>query len=283
MAKRFIPCSVRQFTEDAEIHAAADFAISLNPVNQPPTGVLAKLGMVPDRFAIAVMTTKYFGSGGVSLTVGFMETTTAALADKILQHMNAWGSYCNAKFVMGTGAATKAQVRISRGAGGYYSYLGTDVLRIPSNQQTMNLQGFSLNTPESEYRRVVRHETGHTLGCVHEHMRRAIVAKLDPTKTIAYFGQTQGWSAAEVQQQVLTPIEEAQLMGTASAEEDSVMCYQLPGQITVDGKPIAGGVDITPHDGQFLGKIYPLAVVPPPPPAGIRITIPQAGTYQLIA
>ena len=56
---------------------------------------------------------------------------------------------------------------------GYWSYLGTDVLHIPVDQQTMNLQGFTERTPESEYRRVVRHETGHTMGFPHEHMRRS--------------------------------------------------------------------------------------------------------------
>ncbi len=55
-------------------------------------------------------------------------------------------------------------------------------------------------------------------------------------------------------------------MATPNAEEDSVMCYQLPGQITTDGKPIVGGVDITPNDGAFLGKVYPLVIIPPPPP-----------------
>ena len=62
-------------------------------------------------------------------------------------------------------------MRISRGGGGYWSYLGTDVLLIPKNRQTINVQGFTMNTPESEYRRVVRHETGHSLGFPHEHMR----------------------------------------------------------------------------------------------------------------
>ena len=270
---RFHACSIKQLPAK-EIHAAAMFAISLNPVNRPPQR-FASLGAEPDKMAIAVMTTKYFGPEGVSLSVSFLESTSAALADKILSHMNAWGQYCNATFTMHSGAASKAQVRISRGPGGYWSYLGSDVLRIPSSQPTMNLQGFSLNTPESEYRRVVEHETGHTLGCPHEHMRGEIVARLDPAKTISYFRQTQGWSTQEVQQQVLTPISEGSLMGTNHAEQDSIMCYQLPASITRDGRPIVGGTGITPSDGAFMGKVYPKAIVVPPPPASskTRVTI----------
>ena len=68
-----------------------------------------------------------------------------------------------------------------------------------------------METPESEFHRVVRHETGHTLGFPHEHMRRELVDKIDRRKAIAFFEETQGWSEQEVIQQVLTPIEESSL------------------------------------------------------------------------
>ena len=35
------------------------------------------------------------------------------------------------------------------------------------------------------------------------------------------------------------------------------MCYQLPGSITVDGKPIIGGIDINSTDAAFAARIYP--------------------------
>ena len=53
---------------------------------------------------------------------------------------------------------------------------------------------------------------------------------------------------------------------TPSADVTSIMCYQLPGSITTDGKPIPGGNDIDPTDGAFAAKFYPLAVQPPDPP-----------------
>jgi hypothetical protein len=72
----------------------------------------------------------------------------------------------------------------------------------------MNLQDFSMNTPESEYHRVVRHETGHTLGFPHEHLRKELVARIDPHKVYAYFLATQGWDRATVDAQVLTPLDD---------------------------------------------------------------------------
>jgi hypothetical protein len=80
-------------------------------------------------------------------------------------------------------------VRISRG-GGYWSYLGTDILLIPPSQQTMNLEGFTMNMPETEYRRVIRHEAGHTLGFPHEHMRKELIARIDREKAYDYFWHT---------------------------------------------------------------------------------------------
>jgi hypothetical protein len=169
--------------------------------------------------------------------------------------MNAWSNSANVKFSQ---SASDPQVRIARTADdGYWSYLGTDILSIPANEATMNLDSFTSQTPESEFHRVVRHETGHTMGFPHEHMRRALVAKIDPKKAIAYFQRTQGWTAAEVRQQVLTPLEESSLLGTDQPDPKSIMCYQIPGTITKDGRPIKGGLDIDAADRAFAAKIYP--------------------------
>jgi hypothetical protein len=202
---------------------------------------------------IALLTSKYWQPQARQLTVSFMETTAADLRARILLHMNAWSARCGISFAWTQGAG---DVRISRGQGGYWSYLGTDILHIPRNRQTMNLQSFTMQTPESEYKRVVRHEVGHSLGYPHEHMRKDLVARIDPQKAIRWFAQTQGWDQQTVQQQVLTPLDESSLMATP-ADEDSIMCYQLPASITNDGKPIKGGADINESDYAFAAKIYP--------------------------
>jgi hypothetical protein len=153
-------------------------------------------------------------------------------------------------------------VRISRGGGGYWSYLGTDILLVPAHRPTMNLQGFTMNTREGEFARVVRHEAGHTLGCMHEHMRADLVKLIDPAKAYDYFRRTQGWDKATVDAQVLTSLDERSLMGTPT-DQTSIMCYQLPGSITRNGKPILGGLDINASDLAFMGKIYPKARTKP--------------------
>jgi hypothetical protein len=140
----------------------------------------------------------------------------------------------------------------------------------------MNLEGFTMNVSEAEFRRVVRHEAGHTLGFPHEHMRRQLVKLIDPRKAIAHFGDTQGWSPEEVRQQVLTPIEDGSLLGTPAADPDSIMCYQIDASLTRNGKPIPGGKGINGSDFRFISTIYPKTGAAPKSPATAKRKRPAA-------
>jgi len=249
-------CTPKRLPRDLWEKSAAT-AAAINPVNHPPVQRLMRVipGFTPTKAALSVLTTKYWGTKGVKLTVGFLDSAAADFRKRILLHMNAWAKTGNVTFVA---SSRDPQVRIARVPDdGYWSYLGTDILHIKPNEPTMNLDSFTMKTPESEYKRVVRHETGHTLGFPHEHMRKELVAKIDEAKAIAYFGQTQGWSADEVRAQVLTPLEQSSLLGTPSADASSIMCYQLPGKITKNGEPIVGGTDIDGSDRKFISLIYP--------------------------
>jgi hypothetical protein len=199
------------------------------------------------------MVSKYWGQTPRQLTVSFMESTPADLRTRIISNMNEWARTGCITFVETQGVG---QVRISLSGAGYWSYLGTDILHIPENLPTMNLQDFTMNTPDSEYKRVIRHEAGHTLGFPHEHMRQELIAKIDPNKAYDYFLRTQGWNRAMVDAQVLTALDQTSILGTPP-DQTSIMCYQLPGSITRDGKPIIGGTDINPTDAGFAARIYP--------------------------
>lgn len=233
---------------------AAENARRINPQNLPERRMLIpRFDETPERIAVA--TTRYWPPNTEVLTVGFMDNPSAALQKKILSHMNAWSKSINLKFRV---SKSEPQVRISRTPyRGHWSYVGTDILTISKELPTMNLDSFTIKTRDSEFRRVVRHETGHTLGCWHEHLRKELVELIDPAKAFDYFQKTQGWDKAMVLKQVLTPIEESSIMGTKSSEPDSIMCYELPGSITKNGKPIIGGTNITKSDYAFMGKLYP--------------------------
>lgn len=271
---KFIPCHIAELPPEQQVAAAAN-AVALNPANAPRMESVFAMSTVAftgsddvgnavlEPSFLAVLTGKYWGSSGVNLSVSFLDTQQAALINKILAHMNAWGDFANVRF---SWSQSGGDVRIARGNTGYWSYLGTDIKLIGAGQATMNLQGFTVNTSDDEYKRVVRHETGHTLGCPHEQQRRAIVERLDVAKTIAFFRQNQGWSESQTRSNVLVPLEERSITGSTETDETSILCYALPASITKDGKPIPGGSDFSSVDRAFAAKLYPKAVQPPPPP-----------------
>ena len=228
-----ITCTPKSLPK-AKLHAAAAHAFSQNPSNRLPIEKLLRLvpNFTPTPDAIAVMRGKYWGKRGVRLSVSFLDGASLVLRRRIVEHMNAWQRYADVRFSL---ADRDGDVRIARlddaAQGGYWSYVGTDILSIDADQPTLNLEGFTMDTPEAEFRRVVRHEAGHTLGFVHEHMRAELVARIDREKAFKYFKLTQGWSREEVEAQVLTPIQNGSLLGNPDPDPDSVMCYQLPAEI----------------------------------------------------
>lgn len=256
-------CIPKSLTSDQQ-ELAVRRSIEINPANasklrmieRTPTG--RRRG--PRRLALVVG--NRWPETGVRLSVQFLDTKSRTLKKRILGHMNAWRKTANVEFVETNGIG---QVRIARydepdDMAGYWSYLGTEILAIPENEPTFNLEGFTTRTPAAEFRRVVRHETGHTLGFDHEHMRSELVDLIDRKKAIEYFDLTEGWTEEETIEQVLTPLAINSIMATEEADPLSVMCYDIPGEITKSGDPIVGGSDITENDYRFAGEVYPKTI-----------------------
>ena len=106
--------------------------------------------------------------------------------------MNAWGKAANVLFTEtnGTGKVRIARLDSPEEMAGYWSWIGTEILEIPDDEPTLNLEGFTMGVSDAEFRRVVRHEAGHTLGFEHEHMRGDLVSRIDRAKAIAFYDRT---------------------------------------------------------------------------------------------
>jgi hypothetical protein len=275
MATRLV-CTPRHISPERRA-AAASLAAAFNPdarprgeapaAGVPPAGAPSAAGLIAARRAaegegaspgvIAMIRGLSWGARAARLTTDFMDTPSTALRREILRHLNMWNRRANVAFVH---SRTDPVIRIARSDdpewAGYWSYMGTEVLGIPADEPTMNLEGFTMRTSQSEFRRVVCHEAGHTLGFPHEHMRREFVERIDPAKAYPYFRRTEGWSKRDVDEQVLTPLRNASIFRTPP-DATSIMCYQLPGEITFDGGPIVGGASINATDHAFAGVMYP--------------------------
>ena len=80
---------------------------------------------------IAVVRANSWGKKGARLTTAFMDNPQKALRREILRHLNLWGTRANVQFVE---SSNDPMVRIDRRTGrewgGYWSYVGTEILGI---------------------------------------------------------------------------------------------------------------------------------------------------------
>lgn len=251
-----IVCVPRLLTPQ-EAQRATRRSLEVNPSNviQVEQVVPGRRG-APRRLAVSIA--NRWPVTGVRLTVQFLDNPATELRRKLLLHMNAWAQSANILFVETQG---HGEVRVLRSNEkkyeGYWSYVGTEILGIEDHEPTMNLEGFTTATPDSEFTRVVRHEAGHTLGFEHEHMRGELVKRIDVRKAKAFYLRTEGWSGKETEAQVLTPLSKKSIYATTEADPTSIMCYEIPASITKSGRAIVGGTDITPKDFAFAAKVYP--------------------------
>src|SRR6476660_3982968 len=78
--------------------SAAQKATAINPLNRPQVQHWARIapGFAPTPASISVLTTKFWHTNGVRLTVSFVDNPAKDLRARILEHMNAWAYWCDA-------------------------------------------------------------------------------------------------------------------------------------------------------------------------------------------
>lgn len=267
---KVMTCTPVYLPDDEQVEAAR-LSVAVNPANAPATRdttlPVAKL---------AGLTQALWPSTGARLPTYFMEQTPDDLKRDVLSHLNCWydEAKCNVQFVL-TNSQGDSVVRISFGPGGYWSQVGTFCLRVPKNQQTMNLERITMRTPVKERRRVIGHEGGHAIGWMHEHLRPEIVALLDREAVIAWGRRTQGWSAQTSISNMLTPLRPDEITASPFADVNSLMAYQFAAELTKNKKAIPGGYDLTEADKAHANKVFPRSdvVVTPPPSSGYEYTV----------
>lgn len=248
-----IPCYLRTL-DHGILEEAAQEAITVNPENAQP--VLPTSHPDERKLRLALLVRKRWPRG-IRLTVGFIDQPPPhpTLRARILSHMNAWGQHSDVLFIEN---AHSPQVRISFTRRGYWSYLGTDIKGVAAHLPTMNLQGFNAQTTDQAMRRVVRHETGHTLGFPHEHLRYQLVNWIDPAKAIDYYKRPpNSWTPEQTRANVLTPLLQNDIIASAVVDVHSIMCYPLPREIMRPGAPVfPGGGDLSTIDQNTARYLY---------------------------
>lgn len=124
-------------------------------------------------------------------------------------------------------SADDAEIRIGfQNGDGYWSYIGTDVLRIGQSERTMNF-GQDLRN-DSRGVDVPVHEIGHTLGFPHEHQNPFSGIVWDRQAVIDRFSRPpNGWSVAMIEHNILNK-HDASVVDGSDWDPDSIMHYAFP-------------------------------------------------------
>lgn len=190
---------------------------------------------------------------GQELRVQFLDGDQS-LHERVKGHARRWLDHAN--LALNFGNYPDAEIRITFRGHSYRSLVGTDAMRLPSPDPTMELGGFTANSDDEELRRTVLHEFGHAIGCVHEQASPAAEIPWDNAKVYEYYRQWQGWDDETIYRNVLRRYSGAE---TKFTEHDpkSVMQYPVPNQLTIGDFEIGWNNDLSELDKSFIARMYP--------------------------
>ncbi|MFL5740232.1 MAG: M12 family metallopeptidase [Flavisolibacter sp.] len=190
------------------------------------------------------------------ITVAFYPNEASNIViDKVKQYAKVWESVANVHFNF-SNDLHNALIKVGFTKGGSWSWIGRDVLHNPFGQKTMNFGWFDNNTSDAEFSRVVVHEFGHALGFIHEHQAADAHINWDVEKVYAFFAASDGWSRADVDQNIFTKYSQNSTNGTVY-DPTSIMHYFFPQGLTTDNQTFTVNTTLSPLDKQFASKLYP--------------------------
>ena len=225
---------------------AREAAIQENPANEIPSSS-------PFEMAVEV---RYLWRPGTTLSVRFLGGSPL-VQEKVEHYAHQWEKYANIHFNFIKNGPAQIRIAFTRGDGSW-SYIGTQAQVIAAAQPTMNFGWLEDTSPEEKFARVVLHEFGHALGCIHEHQHPDHGIQWNKPKTYDYY-RRKGWSQAEVDIQVFQKYSRLQTQ-FSSFDPQSIMIYPIPSEITLDGFSVDWNRELSDTDKAFIGQMYPFSI-----------------------
>jgi hypothetical protein len=191
---------------------------------------------------------------GDAIVVRFLDGDPTLHA-RVKSHASVWTQHANIRLYFREDP--QADIRISFKQKGSWSHLGTYCRKVPADQPTMNYGWLSPQSTEDEVARVVLHEFGHALGCVHEHSNPGGGIKWKKEKVYEYFtGPPNNWTRAQVDRNLFQTYDKDLTLYSA-LDRASIMMYPIDPRFTEDGFSVSLNRELSATDKDFIHKMYP--------------------------
>lgn len=156
-----------------------------------------------------------------------------------------------------------------------WSYIGKGVQSISDQSQpTINFGWFTDSTVDDEFSRVVTHEFGHAIGCIHEQSSPTANIPWNKPYVYAWYLQNLGWNQQQVDSQVFavadsndtieTPFDRTSIMyqapspsNTENPTKNYAREYAYSAEFTTDGSSAPTNTHLSDEDKKFIMQCYP--------------------------
>lgn len=161
-----------------------------------------------------------------------------------------WSVYANIQFEFSEDEDAEIRVAFREGDGNW-SHIGTDCMKVPLDQPTMNF-GF-LDPPEVS----VLHEFGHVLGLLHEHNHPKGIKWNKQSVYKSLCGPPNNWDKAITDEHMFKKWATSTFPVQKPFDPVSIMAYPMPKDWTGLDTDFGHKDSLSAVDKEFIGRLYP--------------------------